>query len=112
MTTNPAWDDSPAWSPDGQLIAFLRFNTPVTADVLVIPALGGAERKIGTINTRQEGSAMATKRVLSPGNLAWTPDGKWIAFGGRRADDEGRHDACMSSQAAAHEEQRTPADQS
>jgi Tol biopolymer transport system component/DNA-binding winged helix-turn-helix (wHTH) protein len=88
LTTNPAWDDSPAWSPDGQLIAFLRFHTPVTADVLVIPALGGAERKIGTINTRQEGSAMGTKRVLSPGNLAWTPDGKWIAFGGRPADDE------------------------
>ncbi|HEY1215849.1 MAG TPA: winged helix-turn-helix domain-containing protein [Bryobacteraceae bacterium] len=87
LTTNPARDDSPAWSPDGRLIAFLRFNTPVSADVFVIPALGGAERKVTTISLRRQGTTYA-KHLEDAGDLAWTPDGKWIAFGGHPSDDE------------------------
>ncbi len=87
LTTNRAWEDSPAWSPDGRLIAFERSNSDISADVFVIPALGGAERKIATINPRGAGLSSAHRWKLPP-NLAWTPDAKWIAFGGRASDDE------------------------
>ena len=50
LTRNPAPDDWPAWSPDGRFIAFVRFASPRTAaDLVVIPAHGGAERTIATI---------------------------------------------------------------
>jgi Tol biopolymer transport system component/DNA-binding winged helix-turn-helix (wHTH) protein len=95
LTTDPAWDDSPAWSPDGRLIAFLRFTTLVSADVVVIPALGGAERKVssisvaGNIMSLHDGKrAPVYSGTGSAGNLAWTPDGKWIAFGGSPSDDQ------------------------
>jgi Tol biopolymer transport system component len=50
LTTNPAPDDFTAWSPDGRVIAFLRVTSPTTADLIVIPALGGAEKTIATIS--------------------------------------------------------------
>ena len=57
LTTSPQYDDSPAWSPDGRTIAFLRVTeisdagarTAVQGEVFVIPALGGAERRIATM---------------------------------------------------------------
>ena len=70
LTTDPRWDDGPAWSPDGRLIAFRRVMEGGTTAILVIPALGGAERMVATFN--------AGDRLP-----AWTPDGKWIAVGGR-----------------------------
>ena len=88
LTTNPAWEDSPAWSPDGRLIAFLRFNTPVNADLFIVPALGGAEHKVTNISLRWQGTTALNKRLGLQGNLAWTPDGRWIAFGGRPSDDQ------------------------
>jgi Tol biopolymer transport system component/DNA-binding winged helix-turn-helix (wHTH) protein len=87
LTTNRAWEDSPAWSPDGRLIAFERLNSDVSADVFVIPALGGAERKVATISVRGAGVSSAQHWKLPP-NLTWTPDAKWIAFGGRVSEDE------------------------
>ena len=78
LTTSPAPDDWPAWSPDGRFIAFVRFASPTTAaDLVVIPALGGAEKTIATIFP-----APIPRDVRPIGNLSWTPDGRWLAFGG------------------------------
>ena len=70
LTSNPAPDFRPAWSPDGRSIAFLReFNTTRTG-VFLIPAIGGAERKLAEID------CCAASMDAS---LAWSPDGKWLA---------------------------------
>ena len=60
----------PAWSPDGLSIAFLRYR-PGRAEVLLIPALGGPERRLGEI-------APLVNVPLAPlaPYLAWLPDGK------------------------------------
>ncbi|MFN0168198.1 MAG: hypothetical protein ACKV22_17370 [Bryobacteraceae bacterium] len=72
LTTNPWLDGWPAWSPDGRLIAFWRFvrGTPYV-DVMTVPALGGAERKILQFR------CPVPSEEKFPG-LAWSPDGKWI----------------------------------
>jgi DNA-binding winged helix-turn-helix (wHTH) protein/Tol biopolymer transport system component len=61
---------NPAWSPDGREIAFLRHADPAQLDIheiVVVSALGGAERRLGT--------------TLSEGHgLDWSPDGGLLAF--------------------------------
>jgi len=81
LTNNPAQDLKPSWSPDGRMIAFLRFSSQVEAGLFLIPALGGAERKLADIN-------VPMLKGLSSSSLSWSPDGKWIAFGGRPTVNE------------------------
>ena len=80
LTTDPGFDGSPAWSPDGRLIAFQRSFAGVVT-VFVIPALGGAERKVATLDS-------VGVHPRPRGNLAWTPDGKWLAVGGRPSGEK------------------------
>lgn len=70
------WNDhSPCWSPDGRAIAFLsyrerdRHDLLFAGDVWVVPAEGGAARRV----TRSRGPV---------NQLAWSPDGRWIAYSG------------------------------
>ncbi|HUK74027.1 MAG TPA: hypothetical protein VLV47_00970, partial [Candidatus Bathyarchaeia archaeon] len=65
LTTNPADEFAPSWSPDGRYIAFCR-AMPDHAEIWTIPALGGAERKLGE-------SATCV-------GLSWSPDGKFVAL--------------------------------
>ena len=74
LTTNPGLDVSPAWSPDGGHLAFLRYTGSV-AEVLTIPALGGPERKLGQVTTEPFYVFFA--------NLSWSPDGRILAVADR-----------------------------
>jgi Tol biopolymer transport system component/serine/threonine protein kinase len=73
LTSNPAPEYSPAWSPDARYIAFCRFTSDHT-EIWMIPALGGAERKLGE-----------SARCLG---LSWSPDGKYLALAGKNTPRE------------------------
>jgi DNA-binding winged helix-turn-helix (wHTH) protein len=82
VTRNPGSDFAPAWSPDGRRLAFIRFTvSSVTEDLLVVPAQGGEERRLATM-TLPDSPPWAAR------DIAWTPDGKWIAIGGQPTQDE------------------------
>jgi Tol biopolymer transport system component len=65
VTDSPADDSSPAWSPDGTRIAFLRWQGG-SVDVMVADPRTRAARRIGTIGSEQP----SNQRLI-----AWTPDG-------------------------------------
>ncbi|MFL5614732.1 MAG: S9 family peptidase [Gemmatimonadaceae bacterium] len=67
-------DDSPSWSPDGRMIAFIRgpIAAPDTSrddDVYVVEARAGSTPK-----------RLTTFEGPDTGRPAWSPDGKWLAF--------------------------------
>jgi Tol biopolymer transport system component len=74
LTTHPGVDGWPMWSPDGHFIAFARWvlGGP-TGEVLIIPALGGAERKVSEFPIPFKPSE------YWPGGC-WTPDGRSIVL--------------------------------
>ena len=80
LTSDPATDTCPAWSPDGRQIAFHRSTKiassagppQVSEAAMVMPALGGPERKLADV-------ASGFTSISWPPTLSWTPDGKWLA---------------------------------
>ena len=99
LTSHPAHDAKPAWSPNGARIAFLRFTSERAAELMVIPALGGAERKIATVYP-----VHSWDRPFA--NLAWTPDGRWLAFGGALARDGPRGIWLVAADGTENQEKR------
>jgi len=79
LTTDAAADTKPVWSPDGRYIAFLRQSADGSAFYL-IPALGGAERKLADVLPYQ---------VPGDGNSPYySPDGKSLAIPDRHLAEE------------------------
>ena len=70
LTSPPAQslaDHSPAFSPDGRTLAFVRQSASVVADVYLVQVGGGEPRRLTFNDTWTAG-------------LAWTPDGREIVF--------------------------------
>jgi Tol biopolymer transport system component len=82
LTTDPADDHSPRWSPDGRFIAFLRDLPQDKSALLLIPALGGPERKVAEI------SQVPLSPALPGPYLAWSPDGNWLVVSDRASPRE------------------------
>jgi Tol biopolymer transport system component len=70
LTHGNADELSPAWSPDGRWIAFVRHAATHTS-VVIVPAIGGSEQEVYTL---------PTNHVWESGGLAWTADGKALIF--------------------------------
>ena len=75
LTTGKFEEESPAWSPDGRQIAFIRthgegdVDKMPNADLFVIDAKKGAQPRRLTTTTAEES-----------GRPAWSPDGRQIAY--------------------------------
>ena len=73
LTANPGNDTSPAWSPDGQRIAFVSTREG-PAEIFVMNADGsGVTRLTYDLGLNQYPN--------------WSPDGAWIVFSGNRSGD-------------------------
>jgi Tol biopolymer transport system component len=68
VTSGSGNDISPAWSPDGNSIAFLRLENG-RGEYRIVPAAGGDERKVA------EFPATGGETQLAP-SLSWTRDGR------------------------------------
>ncbi|HSC45495.1 MAG TPA: winged helix-turn-helix domain-containing protein, partial [Candidatus Acidoferrum sp.] len=65
-------DRSPAFSPDGKTLAFVRARSPAVTDVFAIPASGGEARQLTFDHSQISG-------------LAWTANGKDLVISSSRA---------------------------
>jgi tricorn protease len=59
---------NPHWSPDGKWIAFTRSGRDLLPHVYIIPAAGGAEKRITDADAYSDSSPL------------WTPDGKALVY--------------------------------
>lgn len=70
LTSGPARDFDPAWSPDGQRIVF-RSERDGSSQIYVMSADGTGQRNISRTEEDNWGPA-------------WSPDGAWVAFNSAR----------------------------
>ncbi len=84
LTTDPMADLFPQWSPDGRYVAFMRRLERELVGVLLVPALGGAERRLAQFHTR-----LVFDSPISA--LVWTRDSKFLLVSGGRAPGEPSH---------------------
>ena len=79
LTKDPAADYGPAWSPDGQSIAFLRDLSRRRFALILVPPIGGMERKLVEVSS---------PLAFTAPSVAWSPDGNWLAVIDQGAPNE------------------------
>jgi Tol biopolymer transport system component/DNA-binding winged helix-turn-helix (wHTH) protein len=74
LTPGPDAAFSPAWSPDGAWVAYLRHAGAEDSkhDIVIVPATGGAARVVGSIDSRGHG-------------LDWSPDERYLVVNDRES---------------------------
>jgi len=82
VTTHSGWDYGPTWSPDGNIIAFVRYKTNESG-IYSVPFLGGTERKLHAF--RFEINYGWTYPILD-----WSPNGELLAFSDKHSSDSPR----------------------
>jgi Tol biopolymer transport system component/DNA-binding winged helix-turn-helix (wHTH) protein len=80
LTSHIGDDVNPVWSPDGRTIAFYR-STNDGDGIFLVPALGGAERKLTETWANRFGFGMHTW-------LHWSPNGKWLVLSDKSSTNE------------------------
>ncbi|MDE5688377.1 MAG: PDZ domain-containing protein [Paramuribaculum sp.] len=83
LTTNPAHDTAPVWSPDGTLIAFAS-DREGSRDVFVMPATGGAPKRLTTnsgsetpVAFRDNGTVLFSSSVMPDAADIQFPSGQF-----------------------------------
>src|SRR5262249_51751 len=79
LTSDPAADISPTWSPEGRRIAFVRISGN-KVEIFTLSVLGGEERKLITLDENPKRGYVT--------NLSWSPDGKFIAYSDNKSSEE------------------------
>ncbi len=75
LTHSDAAEISPVWSPDGQIIAFLRGDLHRQLTLFLCDPSGGHERSLADL---------AGSFEIESRSLEWTPDSKWLFISERR----------------------------
>src|SRR5439155_22273411 len=73
LTATPRREYGPAWSPNGEFLAFIRETSPTTVALIVVPQRGGHERVVTNID-------ISGREPPGPWHLGWTSDSKCIVL--------------------------------
>ena len=76
ITDHPAWEEFPAWSPDGKKIAFRGYRD--NEDLEVERPAGRAELYI--MDPDGSNVERLTRNAGWEGEVSWSPDSKWIVY--------------------------------
>ncbi|MEA2432576.1 MAG: TolB protein [Actinomycetota bacterium] len=73
LTDNNTFDSAPSWSPDGKMIAFLRYTTDSVASICVMQSDGSLQRTVVDLG---HVASSATDSL----SIGWSPDGTRLAY--------------------------------